>query len=89
MMLLSPLRSLPSNRCDICGERETERDFLPLDLVVYANGLCVPACWRCWLRWPNGHKHRADDPDRFAARSGTIDLLHRRSELLELLRSTS
>jgi hypothetical protein len=65
MTTLPPLRSLPLNRCDICACRETDAGFLPLDIVVYANGLGVPACSRCWSRWPNGHKRRAHDPGRF------------------------
>jgi hypothetical protein len=62
---LPPPRQLPANRCDVCGERERDRHFLPLDLIAYANGLLVPACAGCWTRWPHGHKHRADDPARF------------------------
>jgi hypothetical protein len=63
---LPPLRRLARDRCGVCGERETDRDFLPLDDVVYSNGLKVPACATCWMRWPNEHKHRAGDPSRFS-----------------------
>lgn len=55
---LPPLRPLPPNICDVCGEREVEDDFLPLHEVSLSNGMIVPACWRCWLRWPLGHKYR-------------------------------
>jgi hypothetical protein len=55
---LPPLRPLPEDTCDICGAREEDEDFLPLDEVV-AGGLIVPACWRCWQRWPLGHKYRS------------------------------
>ena len=52
-------------RCGVCGQRESDPKFWPLDLVAYANGLLVEACATCWLRWPHEHGWRATDPVRF------------------------
>jgi hypothetical protein len=53
---LPPLRPLRPDQCDVCGARETDPYFLPLDVVVFDNGLTAPACWRCWSKWPAGQR---------------------------------
>jgi hypothetical protein len=54
------------NVCGVCGQVEREREFLPLDEVVLANGLVVPACAPCWLKWPHERKWRVDLEERVA-----------------------
>jgi hypothetical protein len=68
-------------RCGICDQGEVKRDFLPLDVVVCSTGRIVPACWRCWLRWPNGHKYRVEWSQR-CPRPSTANIL-------QLLRETT
>jgi hypothetical protein len=48
----SPLRRV--NRCHIC-ERPREPEDEEYE-VAMRNGLYVPACWSCWMRWPDEHK---------------------------------
>jgi hypothetical protein len=63
---------LPPDRCDVCETRETCAEFLPLDFVVYSNGLTVPACWRCRSKWPAGHKRPPwpDDGEALVVENG-------------------
>lgn len=80
-------------RCHVC-ERPCVREVQPacgeqpavtspdVWTVAMRNGLHVPACLACWMKWPDGHKvfpdvgfGRTDEPRTPLSMDALVDLL--------------
>jgi hypothetical protein len=53
---VAPPEAKRARACAVCERKYDEADRGEQREVIYANGLIVPACLACWLKWPNEKK---------------------------------